>query len=264
LSFWSDQVRRIWVTLPAYNEEKSLPPLLEAFEQTIAASSLGEWHLIVVNDGSRDATLDVLRRYGQRLPLRVVSHEKNRGLGEAIKTGFRAALEIAADDDIVVGLDADDTHPPDAIPGMVKVMEETGAEVVIASRYRRGSRQVGVPLRRQLLSAGARVLFHVFLRLPGVRDYTCGFRAYRAGLLRRAFEKFGEGLITRKGFACTDELLVHLAILGPTMREVPFILRYDRKQGVSKLDLGVTVVETLRLLWGHRRELRSHARNPPR
>lgn len=247
---------RILVTLPAYNEEHSLPPLLDAFGAVIRATPDHEWRLIVVDDGSKDATREVLRRRADAFPLIVVEHDGNRGLGEAIKTGLRKALEFAGDDDMIVSLDADDTHPPDIIPAMVRAIDREGVDIVIASRYRRGSRQVGVPLRRRVLSLGARYLFWAFLRLPGVRDYTCGFRAYRAGLVRRAFEKYGDHIITRKGFACTDELLVHLATLKPSIREVPFILRYDRKQGVSKLQLGVTVKETLRMLWSHRRELR--------
>ena len=114
-----------------------------------------------------------------------------------------------------------------------------GADLVIASRYQPGSIQKGVPPFRLLLSVGARVLFWWYLRMPGVRDYTCGFRGFRGDLIARGLDRFGaEGLITRSGFACTDELLVHLAMTGPVIREVPFELRYDRKIGESKMDIG--------------------------
>jgi len=254
---------RIFVTLPAYNEEGSLPPLLDAFAAVIAATPRHEWRLIVVDDGSKDATREVLRRHADGLPLTIVEHERNKGLGEAIKTGLRKALDFARDEDVIASLDADDTHPPDAIAAMAEAVEAGGADIVIASRYRTGSRQVGVPFHRRMLSLGARYLFRLFLNLPGVRDYTCGFRAYRAGLVRRGFDKYGDHIITRRGFACTDELLVHLATLKPVIREVPFVLRYDRKQGASKLQLGVTVRETLRMLWAHRKELRKPDPSPP-
>ncbi len=250
-------VPKIFITLPAYNEAESLPPLFESFQRAFAGAPPGSWRLITVDDGSRDATLEVLRRHADALPLDLVVHERNRGLGEAIKSGLRRALELSdCDDDIIVGMDADDTHPPETIPAMVRLIREEGADLVIASRYQRGSRQVGVPLRRKVLSWGALVIFHLFLNLPGVRDYTCGFRACRAGLARRGFEVFGDAIITRSGFACTDELLVHLATLNPVIREVPFTLRYDRKRGRSKLQLGITVLETLRLVWRHRGILR--------
>jgi dolichol-phosphate mannosyltransferase len=90
--------------------------------------------------------------------------------------------------------------------------------------------------------------------VPGVRDYTCGYRAYRAELLRNGFERYGEGLIERAGFACTDELLVHLATLARRIEEIPFVLRYDLKRGRSKLPLWQTMIATFRLLLHHRRE----------
>ena len=145
-------------------------------------------------------------------------------------------------------MDSDDTHPPDVIPGMVEKIR-AGADLVIASRYQPGSRQIGVPLFRLMLSFGARWLFRWKLGIRGVRDYTCGFRAYRASLIRMGLEKYGDDIITREGFACTDELLVKLAHFEPVIAEVPFILRYDQKHGRSKIQLFKTIRETLKMLW---------------
>ncbi len=165
-----------------------------------------------------------------------------------IITGLEAALEHSqSDDDVVVCMDADHTHPPDAMPPMLARLE-AGADIVIASRYRKGSRQRGVPLRRQLLSLVGRILFTLRLHLKGVRDYTCGYRAYRVRVLREGFAKYGDALIERAGFACTDELLVKLAPFCSRIEEVPFILRYDRKRGESKLPFWATVKATLALL----------------
>jgi dolichol-phosphate mannosyltransferase len=160
---------------------------------------------------------------------------------------------------MVVGMDADLTHPPQTIPAMLTAMNE-GADLVIASRFQPGSEQHGVPFNRQVMSLGARLLFRLYLNLPHVRDYTCGFRALRGSLLAEGFKQYGEGLITRSGFACTDEILVHLALLDPVIREVPFILRYDLKCGPSKMNLGVTIRETLKLLSSHRAKLKQRRR----
>jgi len=250
---------RLLVALPAYNEAESLPPLFGAFRRVFARLPPGwEPTIIVVDDGSRDQTASVAERGRRRgLPVDVVRHGQNRGLGEAIKTGLRRALELSrSEDDLIVCMDADDTHHPKYILGMLEQAGPGGVDIVIASRYRRGSRQYGVPLHRQAMSVGALVLFKLFLGLEGVRDYTCGYRAYRVGLIRRAFAEYGDSLITRSGFACTDQLLVNLACLGARIRETPFVLRYDRKHGHSKLQLGVTILETFRLLLEARRRLR--------
>lgn len=254
----SPPIRQICLTLPAYNESAVIAPLLERAVAALSAMGV-DWSVVVVDDGSVDETAKLVEEFiaAGHPQVRLVRHGKNRGLGPAIITGLLAALEGGSGPDrMVVGMDADLTHPPEVIPVMRAEME-SGADLVIASRFQTGSRQVGVPFFRQVMSIGARLLFKYYLDLPGVRDYTCGFRAFRASLLAQGFERFGrEGLITRSGFACTDELLVHLALLNPVIREAPFVLRYDLKAGRSKMNLKLTIVETLKLLRHHRRQLR--------
>lgn len=253
---------RLIVALPAYNEEDCLPPLLRSFRKLFRSLPAdADPIVIVVNDGSKDRTGEVCERIRRRMSLRLVNHGQNKGLGEAIKTGLRAAIEESRSDrDVIICMDADNTHPPRYVVPMLERIRQ-GADIVIASRYRAGSRQIGVPPHRLLMSHGARLLFWIFLGLPGVRDYTCGFRAYRAGLIREALEHYGDELITRNGFACTDQLLVNLACLHELrIEEVGFVLRYDRKVGASKLNLGVTIGETLKLLVDGRKKLKKAAR----
>jgi dolichol-phosphate mannosyltransferase len=247
-------VQQIIAVLPAYNEEESLPPLLEKYAELELPPGLS-LRVIIVDDGSRDKTVEVATAFADRLDIQVVRHEVNRGLGPAILTGLRtvAALD-APDETIIVNMDADNTHFPIYILDQVREIE-AGADLVIASRFQRGSKVIGVPPLRLLYSLGARLLFAMTLRLPGVRDYTCGFRAYRLGLVRRALGVWGDELIEGKGFACTDELLVKFARLDPKpkLAEVPFVLRYDLKEGTSKLPLAKTILATLKLcLVGHR------------
>jgi dolichol-phosphate mannosyltransferase len=240
---------KIILTLPAKDEAPNVGPLLVEAGRVFASLDMKS-EIVLVDDGSVDGTAQAARAAGIAIPLTIVSHPQNLGLGRAILTGLREALRrVESDDDLVICMDCDNTHPPETIRAMASHVDE-GYDLVIASRYRRGSRQRGVPWSRRLLSYGARWVFWWFLRLEGVRDYTCGFRAYRAGLLRRAFEKHGDRLITRQGFACTDELLVRLAEFDPRILEVPFELRYDHKQGRSKIQLLKTIKETLKMLWG--------------
>jgi len=240
------------VALPAYNEEASLGMLLDAYAQLIREHPELHIKIIVVNDGSTDRTSQVLSEYSKILPLETVNHEQNRGLGQAIRTCLYEAIKrCRSDNDIIVSMDADNTHLPEYIPLLVEKIK-SGADIVIASRFRQGSREIGVPFMRRVYSRGARMLFALFLGLPGVRDYTCGYRAYRAGLIRKALEYYGDHIIARNGFACTDDLLVNLAIFTKKIAEIPFILRYDNKIGKSKLPLFSTILETLKLLF-HRK-----------
>lgn len=251
--------------LPAYNEEAALGPLLRAWGRLAVKLPTGATlRVIVVDDGSKDRTAAVARRAARAgLPVELVQHERNKGLGEAIKTGLRAALGRATrDDDFIVCMDGDNTHPPATVLNMLDAIADRDGriDIVIASRFRRGSHQVGVPPHRVLFSLGAAAVFWTVLALPGVRDYTCGFRAYRVGMVRRSFDEYGDDIISSGSFACTDQLLLNMAAIGARITEVPFVLRYDRKPTPSKMPVGATIIETFRLLFEARRRLKRRRR----
>ena len=229
----------VWIVLPAYNEAAGLPFLLEAVAR--AGGDAG-WRTIVVDDGSADRTCDIARGFAGRLNLTVLVHPENRGLAAAIRTGLECVCREAAPEDVIITMDADHTHRPEQIPQMVQALDD-GADVVIASRYVRGARQAGVPPHRTLLSAGVGLMLRLRFGLPGVRDYSCGYRAYRAGLLQRAAAAYGPRLIESRGFVVMTELLVKLAPFRPRIVEVPLDLRYDRKAGGSKMPAGRTIAE---------------------
>ena len=257
---------KILFALPAYNEEQGLPKLIETFCAQMEASGYA-YQVVIVDDGSTDRTLDIVRELCARMPIDLVRHEKNAGLGETIQDALYRAAELAGSDDIVITMDADNTHSPALIPGMVRAIGE-GADVVIASRYRPGARVVGLSPLRKVMSQGARVLFQMAFPIPGVRDYTCGFRAYRASVLKRAFAQYGRRLAEEKGFASMAEILLKVSKLGPAeagvgvgggrhrvtggrgvvFREVPMVLRYDFKGGASKMRVGSTVMKTMRMM----------------
>ncbi|MGH7753827.1 MAG: glycosyltransferase family 2 protein [Gemmatimonadales bacterium] len=231
--------------LPVFNEAGNLPPLLEELAAAIRPTGAAV-EVIVVDDGSTDETATAAARAGG-LPAQVVSHERNLGLARAIATGLGAILPQAADADVVVTMDADNTHPPSLIPAMLAEIRR-GADLVIASRYVPGGLEEGVPPLRRLLSHGVGLLLRVRFGLRGVRDYSCGYRAYRTGLLRAAAARYGARLIESRGFTVMAELLLKLAPFHPVTVEVPLHLRYDRKQGASKMRLGQTIGGYLGLL----------------
>ena len=174
-------------------------------------------------------------------------HLSNRGLGETIRDALRLASEVASDDDLIVTMDADNTHPPELIPEMIRHIKQ-GADVVIASRYRPGARVVGLSRFRRSMSLGARLLFGTVFPIEGVRDYTCGFRMYRPSVLRRAFETYGDRLVSERGFACMAEILLKVSRLRVRCSEVPLVLGYNRKKSVSMMRVGRTVMTTLGLM----------------
>ncbi len=244
----------IYITLPAYNEEDALPPLLDRFVTLREEGQLTEFKVMVVDDGSTDRTAEIVSTYhDSHLWIELVAHPHNMGLSQAIQTGFKAALAQADAADVIITLDADNTQPPETIPAMLQRMNK-GADVVIASRFQPGAEVYGVPAMRRFYSRVMSILFQLAFTVPGVRDYSCGFRLYRVESLQQAFAAYGEtGFITEEGFACMVEILFQLKHLQTvTFGEVPFVLRYDLKPGETKMNVRRTITDTLRLALKHR------------
>jgi dolichol-phosphate mannosyltransferase len=244
----ASQFRRskVLVVLPAYNEEANIGKLLARIDRSMQESNL-PYEIIVVDDGSRDRTREILEEYAAKLPLAICVHPVNQGLGAAIRDGLSGAAERAHDDDIIVTMDADETHSPGLILRMTRMIHE-GFDVVIASRYQPGARVVGLSLSRTLISVGASCLFRIVFPTPGVRDYTCGYRAYRASVLKTAMEQYGSAFVDQAGFQCMVDILLKLRRLDVVFGEVPMLLRYDFKGGQSKMKVFQTIKKTLLLL----------------
>lgn len=236
--------------LPAYNEVRDMDELIRRIHAAMRGDGL-EYRTVVVDDGSNDGTCDVVISLQKQFPVQLLKHEVNKGLGQALKTGFTRIASVADADDIVVVMDADNTHPPELIAKMNELVKN-GADIVIASRYQKGAEVIGVPLYRRVLSNGASYMFRTMAPVKGVRDFTGGYRAYRVSLIKKALEKYGDKFITESGFSCMIEVLFKLSCFKPKIAEVPLTLSYDKKKGPSKMKIGCAIKGTLRLLVNHR------------
>lgn len=247
----------IAVVLPAYNEEAALGSLLREIDSVRVSSGLPV-RTIVVDDASRDRTREIALQYDGGMAVEVITHPENRGLGGALQTGLRAASDPKAGVDIVVTMDADMTHSPSYIPDLVAPILAGARDVVIASRYAEGGKEIGVPWFRRILSGGASFTYGFLASIEGIRDYSCGYRAMRASLLHQAFEELGDSFIAERGFQATGEIVLKLRHFGARYGEVGFVLRYDLKGGASKMAKFKTARDTILLLLKHGR----FGRNP--
>jgi dolichol-phosphate mannosyltransferase len=234
--------------LCAYDEERDIHRLLLRIAAALA--DLGRpWAVLLVDDGSADATIAEAQRAQRELAgaleLHVVRHAQNAGLGAALRTGFAWMREHAGEDDVVVTFDADNTHPPEQIPQLLAALDR-GYELAIASRYREGATIAGVPALRAALSDVAGGILRTVLPIPGVREYTCCYRAYRMSLLRRAFDVYGDDFIAEGGFAAVSDILLRLRPLGVRATEIPIQLDYTGRVGASKMRAIPTALRTLR------------------
>jgi dolichol-phosphate mannosyltransferase len=206
------------IVVPTYNERDRLPDVVRALFAAYAAERL-DGELIVVDDNSPDGTGAVADELARQHRIQVIHRAGKLGLGTAVVEGFNAATAP-----IVGVIDADMSHPPAALPRMVAVMQQTGADLVIGSRYIPGGGTTGWPLSRLLMSRFACLMAR---GLTPVRDATSGFFLIRKDLARGV-------TISAGGFKICLELLVRGR--PASVVEVPYVFQ-NRTAGESKMNM---------------------------
>lgn len=242
----------ITVVLPAYNEEESLVELTKRWEQykeILKDQYKLTLKILVVNDGSQDMTKSIAEELQKDYDnFRLINHERNQGLGRAVKTGIEYVLENCPESAYICFMDCDNTHDPKYVLDMIDKQKDTKADVIIASRYQEGASVKGLSRLRRFTCQAAKKVYGTYLHVKGVKDYTCGYRLYTKNILERLKSKFKDQMIEESGFACMTELLYKLYACGAVFEEVPFELRYDFKQGDSKMKIIRTSINSMKLV----------------
>jgi dolichol-phosphate mannosyltransferase len=208
------------VVLPTFNEAESLPVIIPRIAETLAAAGIAA-EIIVVDDNSPDGTAAVAEGLAKQWPVRVQKRVTERGLATAVLAGF--AMSSA---EVCVVMDADGSHPVDALPRMVRLILDDKADVVVGSRHVAGGGSRDWPLFSQFKSKLASTLA---LGVTSMTDPTTGFLAARRTLLERLE-------LDPVGWKIVLEIVVKAAPVR--VAEVPIIF-VDRELGVSKQSLGV-------------------------
>jgi dolichol-phosphate mannosyltransferase len=233
--------------LPAYNEAGAIGALVGKIRD-VATAHGWRYRVVLVDDGSTDGTADAARAVEPPVPIEVLAHNPNQGLGAAMRTGFGHCVRSGAPGDVIVTMDSDDTMDPRESPTLLARLE-AGYDIVIASRFgEERAAMKGLSWFRRTCSWGASWLMRLLFPEFGVRDYTCGYRAYRWETLKRGFDVYGERFVDQAGFVVMLDILLKLCAAGARTSEVPFHLRYDRKQGGSKMRVMQNIADTFRLL----------------
>ena len=236
----------LYFILPAYNEEPNIRKQLEAIKK-LADKKNYKYKAVIVNDGSFDNTKEEIEKLSREMPVIVINHDTNKGVAEAFKSGFKAILNELKDDDIVITMDADNTQNLGTVPLMVNKIND-GYEIVSGSTFAPGGMMIGVPFLRFVLSHGCNMLYRLMFHVRGIHEYTGFYRAHNGLALKTAFNKFGDNLIETDGFAVMAEMLVKYRRIPFFITEVPMIIRYDFKGGVSKLKIIPTIIQHLKII----------------
>lgn len=208
----------ISIIIPTYNEKDNIAPLVSRIAQALSGYS---YEILIVDDDSQDGTIEVASSLASRYPVKVIVRRNERGLATAVVHG----LEHASGQIIGV-MDADLQHPPEVIPELIKALQ-SGADMVVASRYIAGGGCPHWGLSRRIISRAALVISHLLLpSTRPVKDPLSGFFMFRRQNLARAELK-------PIGYKISLEIM----LTGRFQRvvEVPYIFE-DRSAGKSKLN----------------------------
>jgi dolichol-phosphate mannosyltransferase len=212
------------IVVPTYNESDNLPKLIPRL-----CAAAQDIEIVVVDDASTDGTAEVARKLAEKYPVRVVERKGERGLSTAVLRGIQEARG-----EICVVMDADLSHPPEAVPKLIQALQ-AGAQVAVGSRYVPGGDIDEWPFFRRLASKAGTLLSRP---LTPVRDPMAGFFCLNKGLL--------EGLeLKPRGFKILLEILARSGATAIT--EVPIHFE-DRAAGLSKFS-GRERHEFLKQIW---------------
>lgn len=217
------------VVIPAYNEEDGIAAIIErvlAVEPALAEIGLS-LELLVVDDGSKDRTAEIVRQYPT---VRLLQHSPNRGYGAALKTGFHAGCG-----DLLGFLDADGTYPPESFPVLCQAIFD-GADVVVGSR--RSGAESGMPFVRRV---GNFIWANLVTALSGrpVVDPASGMRVFRRDALPRLYP-------LPDGLNFTPVMSTRAVHEGLKFAEIP--MPYEERAGRSKLSVvrdGMRFLQTI-------------------
>lgn len=227
---------RAIVVIPTYNERDNVAPLLARLSAIPNPPDL-----FFVDDASPDGTGELLESLRATHPnLRVLHREGKLGLGTAYRTAFRQLVQEGYD--CLLSMDADLSHPPEAIPAMLAASQE--ADLVVGSRYAPGGGTQNCSLARRLLSLGANAGARLLLGLS-LRDATAGFRCYRRDVLADLDRRD----IRSNGYSYLLEMSYHAQRSGYRLAEVPirFDDRVHAKSKMSRREIYLAAKTLLRL-----------------
>ena len=233
---------RTLVIIPTYNERENIGSIVGRVR-----ASAPEVDVLVVDDGSPDGTGELADALAATDASVHVLHRSGKdGLGAAYRAGI--AWGLGAGYDAIVEMDADGSHQPEQLPRLLGALRDggdSGADVVLGSRWVEGGGVVNWPSHRRLISRGGSAYSRIALGLP-VRDVTGGYRAFTAEALRTLrFDR-----TESQGYCFQIDMTRRAYDAGLVIVEVP-ITFVERERGASKMGGGIVAEAMLRVtLWG--------------
>ena len=199
-----------------------------------------DFEIIACLDGGSDNSPELLENLKKIYPLKILPIINQRGLGIAYKRLFEEVIKSSTSDDLVISLDADNTHNPAQIPEMLAHFEKNNLDFLVASRFCTKSVMADFPLHRQFISKATSILLQSIFSVKKIskkrlQDYSSGYRIYSVKKLQELFARQGKQFISEPEFTYTCEILIKLSRLNCRIDETEISYDYGKKIGKSKL-----------------------------
>lgn len=232
-------MKKTIIIIPTYNERENIGLIIEQLQDVFTKIKDYEMGILIYDSNSPDGTATLVKTYQERFNnIYLQTESKKSGLGNAYINAMNYAIDTLKAD-IIFEFDADGSHRPDYLPGMMQKFSN-GADVVLGSRYvEGGSIQKNWAVHRKLLSVVGNIITQCILS-PKIKDYTTGFRGTRTTFLK----KIDLSQLKSRNYAYKIHLLWWLYTLEAKIVECPIDF-IDRKKGYSKLPKNNTIESLL-------------------
>ncbi len=217
-------MKLIGIVIPAYNEKENIIKLIKAIRRKINCV------IIVVDDSTNLETQKIISK-NKIKNLKYFNRGKKSGRGSAVLFGFRKLIQTKKNIDCFIEMDADLSHSPNELLRNIKFFFKSSSDLLIGSRYVKGSQILNWPLSRRILSKLSNILAKFLLGAP-VNDYTNGFRFYSKRAAKTIISKCNK---TGGGFIILSEIILILWLKGFRITEIKSIFR-NRTRGESSVN----------------------------
>lgn len=224
----------ISVIIPAYNEEKRITPTIHSIVDYFDTSKIKNYEIIVVLDGSRDKTLEVVTKLSKKYKkIKIIDNKINRGKGAVVKQGV-----LESKGKYVLFMDADNSTHIDELDKILPVMRQ-GVDIVVGSRDMQDSKiEVRQARYKELLGDLGNYWIQILL-VGGIKDTQCGFKVFSGDVARHIFSP-----LTMKGWSFDIELLALARYFGYSIKEMPVIWYNDDSSHVKLQDYINVLLDT--------------------
>ncbi|GDX35637.1 glycosyl transferase [Alphaproteobacteria bacterium] len=227
------------IILCAFNEAQNLEKLLVDLNYQLHILQR-DFEIIFCLDGTTDNSAEIIKDFSSNNKITILPVENIGGLGNAYKKIFLYLIKNSQDDDLIISLDADNTHNPEQIQDLIDHFEKNSLDLLIASRFYEKSIISSFPIHRRFISKTTSIILQLLFRAKNINnnnilDYTSGFRLYKTKILKNIYNIYQEKFICEPEFTYTCELLIKIAKFNYRIDEIPILYDYNKKLGKSKL-----------------------------